>query len=170
MVNDKLIELALSQYGITEWAGDEHNPEVLKYFDETGNAWVDDDETAWCSAYVNWVAKMAGYEWTSKLNARSWLDIGDTIRYNMRGLEVTEQDYDEFYKDIELGDIVIFWRIKEDSPYGHVGFYIADDEHYYYVLGGNQNNKVQISKYPKSRLLGIRRLRKQEEIVSYNKK
>ena len=33
MVNKELIELALSEYGIKEWAGDTHNPEVLKYFD-----------------------------------------------------------------------------------------------------------------------------------------
>ena len=135
-----VLHKALSQYGITEIAGPDHNVEVLKYFQEIGHQWVRDDEMAWCSAFVNWCALRAGYEYTGKLNARSWLQIGESV-------------IEPF-----LGCIVVFWRVKKDSPYGHVGLYIREDEHYIYVLGGNQSNQVKISKYPKSKLLGYRKL------------
>lgn len=148
-MNKELLEIALSQYGIYEWAGEDHNPEVLKYFDETGNAWVDDDETAWCSAFVNWVAMKAGYEYTKKLNARSWLEVGNEV---LGPVELPE-----------IGDVLVFWRIAKDSVYGHVGFYINEDKNYYYVLGGNQSNQVRISMYPKTRLLSVRRLNKINE-------
>ena len=136
-----LIKQALSQYGVKEIPGEENNPVILEYFKEIGHSWVQEESTAWCSAYVNWCAKRTGYEYTGKLDARSWLSVGNVV---------TEP---------EVGDVVIFWRVKKDSWYGHVGFYISEDEHYIYVLGGNQSNMVNISPYPKYRLLGYRRLR-----------
>lgn len=141
MVNEELLKIAFSEYGIQEWSGLTHNPEVVKYFHEIGHEWVDDDETAWCSAFVNWVAMKANYERSGLLNARSWLKMGIEIKYP------------------ELGDIVILWRVKKDSEYGHVGFYINSDKDYVWLLGGNQSNQVTISKYPKSQVLGYRRLK-----------
>lgn len=48
-----------------------------------------------------------------------------------------------------LGDILVFVR----NGGGHVGFYIGEDSNYYYVLGGNQSNKVCITRILKSRIL-----------------
>lgn len=140
MVNEKLLQIAFNEYGNQEWVGITHNPSIIKYFHEIGHEWVDDDEMAWCSAFVNWVAMKANYYYNSKLNARSWLDEGLEILYP------------------ELGDIVILWRINKSSIYGHVGFYINSDKNYVWILGGNQSNQVSISKYPKSQVLGYRRL------------
>lgn len=133
---------ALTQYGVKEIPGTNNNPHILEYFRVAGHRWVQDDELAWCSAFVNWCARVEYYESTGKLNARSWLDVG---------LEVNTP---------ETGDLVIFWRVKKDSPYGHVGFYVNDLSGYIYTLGGNQGNMVKISSYPEYRLLGFRRLRK----------
>lgn len=139
-----MINKALSQYGITEIQGAvANNPEIIKYFVSCNQIWVKTDETAWCSAFVNWVAKESGYEYTSKLNARSWLDVGEPIEKFQR-----------------VGDLVILWRVSRKDWRGHVGFYINEDEDYIYILGGNQGNKVCIKPYPKKRLLGYRRLRK----------
>jgi uncharacterized protein (TIGR02594 family) len=135
-----LFQLALTQYGIWEHAGRNNNPEILKYFHEIGETWVANDETAWCSAFVNWLAKKCGYEYSGKLTARSWLDVGYSV----------EQP--------EVGDLVIFWRENPDSWKGHVGLYVRQSKSNVYVLGGNQSNQVRISAYPKSRLLGYRRL------------
>lgn len=157
MINEELIEIALGEYAVEEIPGEEDNPRILQYFAEIGHQWVKDDETAWCSAFVNWVATKAGYERSNKLNARSWLDIG---------VEITGGAYKYVGDLVHIGDVLIFWRESKDSWKGHVGFYINEDEDYYYVLGGNQGNKVQISKYPKSRLLGIRRLRKITDLVN----
>lgn len=156
MVNEELIQIALGEYGVEEIPGEVDSPRILQYFAEIGHKWVKDDETSWCSAFVNWVAMKAGYEYTRKLDARSWLYIGTEVPLY--------QEADSL--DVELGDILIFWRESRESWKGHVGFYINEDEEYYYVLGGNQGNKVQISKYPKSRLLGIRRLRKITDLVN----
>jgi len=137
----KHIELALSQYGTKEIVGAKDNPEVLKYFKNLGfDASSLKDETAWCSAFVNWVCRESGLEFTGKLNARSWTNVGH---------EVVEP---------KLGDIVIFWRESPDSWKGHVAFYINDDDKYIYVLGGNQSNQVNIKPYVKRRLLAYIRL------------
>lgn len=136
-----LLDKAFSQYGIKEITGKEDNPEVLKYFDEIGyDGSKLKDDTAWCSAFANWVAKTSGYEHTGALNARSWLKIGK---------EVTEP---------ERGDVVILWREKPNSWKGHVGFFIRQTKNWIYILGGNQSNQVKITAYPKNRLLGYRRL------------
>ena len=137
-----MINKALSQIGIKEIVGKKHNNEVLKYFKETGNEWVTTDETAWCSAFVNWVAKKSGYEFTGALNARSWLDIG----------EATDTP--------QIGDIVVLWRVAPSSWKGPVGFFSRETDSFIYILGGNQNNSVCIRAYPKKQLLEYRTLTK----------
>ena len=138
-----MIEKALSQYGVTEMQGAvANNPDIINYFASIGQIWVKTDETAWCSAFINWVAKETEHEYTGKLNARSWLDVGERIPIP------------------KLGDIVILWRISPNDWRGHVGFYINSDDRYIWVLGGNQGNQVCIKPYPVGRLLGYRRLRK----------
>lgn len=138
----KAIEKAFSQLGIKEIAGKQDNPEVLKYFDAIGfDGSQLKDETAWCSAFANWCCKMTGHEYSGKLNARSWLNVGQDV------------------SNPEYGDIVVLWRESLDSWKGHVGFFVAERYGWIYILGGNQKNQVKISAYPKSRLLSYRRLK-----------
>ena len=136
----KQIEIALKEFGTKEFAGNMHNPAILRYFKEIGHNWVKTDETAWCSAFVNYVCKKAGLPISGKLNARSWMNIGT---------EVTEP---------KLGDVVIFWRESRTSWKGHVAFFINETNNKIHVLGGNQQNQVKISAYPKNRLLKYIRL------------
>lgn len=133
-------EIALSQIGIKEIVGKEHNPEVLKYFQEIGHDWVKNDEMAWCSAFVNWVCMKANKEFTGKLNARSWLTIGSGV---------TEP---------QTGDIVVLWRSSPQSWKGHVGIFCRQTDNYIYILGGNQANSVCVKAYQKRQLLEYRRL------------
>jgi uncharacterized protein (TIGR02594 family) len=137
----KLFEKALEFYGLKEISGGKHNKVIVDFFAEIGHEWVKDDETAWCSAFVNYICKISGFEYTKKLNARSWLEAGWKV------------------ETPQLGDIVVFWRESKDSWKGHVAFYVHEDSKYIWVLGGNQGNKVQISAYPKERLLEYRRLK-----------
>ena len=136
----KHLNIALSEFGVKEIVGKKHNPEVLKYFQETGHKWVKDDETAWCSAFMNWVCKKAGLEYSGALNARSWLQVGCKV------------------EDPKAGDVVVFSRGNPNGWQGHVGIYIKKTKNWIYVLGGNQNNQVKISAYAKKRLLQYRRL------------
>ncbi|MHA7058474.1 TIGR02594 family protein [Aquimarina sp. M1] len=137
-----IINTALSQYGVTELVGQKHNPIILNYFDKIGHTWVATDETAWCSAFTNWVALECGKEMSHQLTARSWLKVGTEI------------------EKPAIGDIVVFWRSKKNSWKGHVAFFIgySEDKKYIYCLGGNQNNQVNIKAYPVYRLLGFRQL------------
>jgi len=140
MPNDKILIAALSQIGIKEVAGNQDNPEVVKYFDRMGFGSLH-DETAWCSAFMNWVAYEANVERSGKLNAQSWLDVGIVI------------------ETPELSDIVIYWREDPKSWKGHVGIFIREQSGWIYTLGGNQNDQVCIMAYPKNRVKGYRRLR-----------
>ncbi len=132
---------ALTQYGIVEFSGIEDNPEILKYFslEEFKGAHYK-DETAWCSAFVNWCCKTSGVSYSGALDARSWLTVGNQTTKPVPG------------------DIVVLWRENPDSWKGHVGFYISEDRNRIYMLGGNQKNAVNISAYPKERLLQYREL------------
>ena len=137
-----LLMFALGQYGVAELKGDgQHNDVIVNYFKEIGHKWVSDDETAWCSAFMNYCAKMVGREMSGKLNARSWLNVGEEV------------------EEPQPGDVVIFWRGSKDSWKGHVAIFINKDENYHYVLGGNQSNMVKISPYANYRVLGYRRLK-----------
>lgn len=139
-IMEKVYKIAEKEIGVTEVVGDIHNPRILEYFKKVGHSWVKDDELAWCAAYLGWVLEEAGISSTKKLNARSYLDWGVEVSNPKRG------------------DIVVFWRGDKNGPYGHVGFFHSfDDNGDILVLGGNQANMVNISTYPKYRLLGFRR-------------
>jgi len=124
--------------GLTEIGGEENNPQIVQFFKEIGHSWVQDDETAWCSAFLNWIALKCGCDRSLKLDARSWLGAGN-----------------EVHKP-ELGHIVILWREKPISWKGHTGLFAGIDDKHIHILGGNQGNQVKVAKYPKNRLLGYR--------------
>lgn len=139
--SEKAHAFAISYLGLQEVPGSKHNEFIVKMFKDIGQDWVDDDETAWCSCFVNWVCLKTGLKRSGKLDARSWLNIGEQTSYPRHG------------------DIVVFWRESIDSWKGHVGFFTGyTSQGDIYCLGGNQQNEVNISVYPKNRLLGFRRL------------
>jgi len=131
---------AMDFYGLKEIVGEEDNPQIVQFFQDIGHSWVKDDETAWCSCFINWLAKECGCQKSGRLDARSWLNIGRDIKYPA------------------LGDVVVFWRESKDSWKGHVGLFAGATDTVIHTLGGNQDNKVCIKPYPKSRLLSYRSL------------
>lgn len=142
------IQAAFPLYGIKEILGKNDNPIIVQIFNDLGfDGKALKDETAWCSAFMNFCHKTAGYEFTGSLAARSWLQIGDIV---------TEPSF---------GDVVIFYRGSKDSWTGHVGFWIANrGEGQVWTLGGNQGNMLQISPYPEERVLGYRSPKKAAKI------
>jgi len=135
---------AEKEKGVHEIPGAENEPRVLEYLAATSNlsqSVASKDETPWCSAFVNWCVKQAGYDGTDHALARSWLDWGQAIETPRRGC------------------IVVFQREKK---FGHVGFFIEETEIEIKVLGGNQQNKetllyeVSEKSYAKSDWLGYR--------------
>jgi uncharacterized protein (TIGR02594 family) len=134
------LEIALGEYATHALVGAGNNPQVLRYFQEIGQKWVVDDDTAWCAAFVNWCIMKAGKIGTNSLLARSFLNYGTP-------------------KNIpNVGDLVILWRISKSSPFGHVGFFIRETNSLIYILGGNQSDAVNIQAFDKTRLLGYRQI------------
>jgi len=140
-MSNRAFELAQEDLGTWEW-GDGHNPKVVQYFHDVGHEWVQDDETAWCAAFVGAMLKRAGLPHTGKLNAQSYKTWGEHVDP----------------EKARPGDIVVFWRQSPDSWKGHVGFFARwTDEGDPVVLGGNQANQVNMTPYPRDRLLAVRR-------------
>lgn len=137
----RLLDIALTQYGIREIAGPENNPEVLKWFSATDQAtaeWVNDD-TPSCSAFIAWCMEQAGLPSTRSVTARSWDKWGELV---------TEP---------QPGDLAVYWREAVESWKGHVGIVVKADEKVDWVLGANQDNMVCIKAYDRTRLLCYRR-------------
>lgn len=139
-MNLQLIQFALQEYGIREVAGPASNPEILDMARECGFSDYTNDSIAWCSLFMNYVALRAQYERSNALNARSWLLIGEPVA------------------ELELGDVVIFWREDPNGALGHVGLWIANRNGLIYVLGGNESNQVMIEGFDPRKVLGYRRL------------
>lgn len=133
--------LAEQEIGTYEW-GDGHNPVVVQYFADVGHGWVQDDETAWCAAFVGSMLKRAGLPHTGELTARSYLDWGRPVEL----------------ENAREGDLVVFWRGSRDGWQGHVGFFVGMNGDRILVLGGNQSNEVNVQGYSVDRLLGVRRM------------
>lgn len=147
--------LAETYHGTREIPGKNHCGVILGWYQRLKIA-VMDDETPWCSTFVNFCAAETGYERTGKLNARSWLEVGEKIPL----------------KDAKPGcDVLIFER-GNSSWQGHVTFYAGRITATGTVLGlgGNQNDEVNISRYSTDRLLGVRRLRTLESLQGISNK
>jgi len=140
---DKLFKIAVAELGQKEVQGSGHNPAIVNYAREAGFDWVNDDETPWCSIFVNWVAMKAGLARSKQANARSWLLVGQNVDTSPLP-----------------GDVVIFWRGSPASWEGHVAIFLgfSYEGTKVYCLGGNQGNQVSISAYPRDTVLGFRRL------------
>lgn len=139
-----ILKSAAAELGIKEINGQQHNDRIITYAQETGIDFIDNDEIAWCSTFVNWCAQETALPISGKANARSWLNVG--IK--------TQQP--------EPGDIVVFWRESIDSWKGHVAIFMGfnHDGSRVFCLGGNQSDTVSITDYDTNKVLGYRRLQR----------
>lgn len=132
----KMLVEALKLYGVTEAAGTADNPEILAWAKELGLKDYVHDSIAWCGLFAAIVAKHAGKEVVKNpLWAANWSTFGDPAPTAM------------------LGDILVFKR----EGGNHVAIYVGEDEATYHVIGGNQSDKVCITRILKSRCWAIRR-------------
>lgn len=143
----RMLLRGLELYGLKEIPGEENNPVIMSFFKAMGKTWVQGDETAWCSAFINYLAIVCGYEYSGELTAKSWLHIGYSINRPVPGC------------------LVIYWRDTPSSWKGHVGLWIREENKNIYTLGSNQDNMINIIPYPDFRLLDYRMLRLRNEAV-----
>lgn len=137
-------KIAEGELGIKEAAGAANNPAVQKYYKRTVG-YTMNDSVAWCGFFVGYCMLEGGVQLTDWMRkncggARNWLKFGKKVS--------TPRE----------GDVVVFWRVAKSDWRGHVGFYAGETATHIQVLGGNQDNSVSIKSYPKSRLLGYRRI------------
>ena len=106
---------------------------------------VDPVRTEWCAAFVNAILELDGIPGSSSVSehplmARSFLQWGTHVNH----------------EDIQRGDLVVFPRGKQGWQ-GHVGFFVAEKDGEWLILGGNQDNTVSYKFYNPRTALGIRR-------------
>ena len=130
------IDIAIAEMGVKENAlpGQHHN-RILEYH-KTTTLKATEDETPWCSSFVNWVVIQAGDKGTNSALARSWLNWGKAIETPTRGCIIV-------IKKKSPG-----MTQATGSPTGfHVGFYVSHTESYVKILGGNQSDSVKYSSF-----------------------
>lgn len=134
---------ALAEIGVREVAGDGHNENILKYWDEAQvprGAGGGGDETPWCAAFVGAMLMRGGAQPTGKGSAKSYQLWGKEAR----GINL-------------LGAVVVLDR-PDPAPkwQGHVGFCCGFTAGTVNVLGGNQSDRVSIATFPRSRVVAMR--------------
>jgi len=143
-------DLAQRFVGIKAVPGVTSNPQVLAML-RLEDPGIKDDDVAWCSAFVNYIAWLLRLPRSKDLSARSWLLVGQVVSLqdHAAGFDVVilQRDSDEPQPGPE-----------EINALGHVGFYAGVEDQMILVLGGNQANSVSITRKPKKKLLGVRRL------------
>ena len=130
------IEIAEKEIGVKEVEGPGDNARIVEYHKATSLKSTD-DETPWCSAFVNWVLMQAGYERSHNASARSFLGVGIPL------------------KGFRKYSIVILRR-GNSNWMGHVGFAIDETRSHVLILGGNQGDKVSRAWYRKENVIGYR--------------
>lgn len=133
-------DIARSYIGTTEGPGPADNPIIMEMYASVGHDWVEHDSVAWCAAFVGHCLERAGIRSTRKLTARSYLDWGIPIEV----------------EDAQQGDIGVIPR-GTSSWQGHVFFIDRIEGQWVWGLGGNQDDAVNVKRYPVSKLLGVRR-------------
>jgi uncharacterized protein (TIGR02594 family) len=124
---------ALKEVGQAEISGKKANPRIMEYF-KASKFWGTDDsggKNAWCASFVAWVMKENGYAAVENaFRAKAWTGFGKKI------------------KDPVYGAIGV--KIRKGG--GHVAFVVgqSNDGKHLFMLGGNQDDMVQIKKYPLS--------------------
>lgn len=130
----RLLVEALKLYGVAEVPGPKHNPTILGWLKRLAFGWITDDETPWCGTSLAYAAVEAGVAVRHPEMPRAfwWCGWGNPVAVPM------------------LGDVVVL-------TISHVGIYVGEDATHYYLLGGNQGNAYNISRFPKAWLKCARR-------------
>lgn len=135
----RMIREAMSLYGTMETPGAKDNPVIVNWAKETlikDDNWYNSDSIPWCGLFMAVVAQRSQWPIPSlPLAALSWANFGKATDRAM------------------LGDVLVFKR----KGGGHVGLYVGESVDSYFVLGGNQSDKVNITRIAKNRIHAIRR-------------
>jgi uncharacterized protein (TIGR02594 family) len=125
---------AMNEIGQKEVPGPKRaNPRILEYHKASSLEAKDDSgaRNAWCASFVSWVMKQHGYTPPQNaMRALSWMNFGKYVAKPTFGT---------------IG-------VKSRDGGGHVAFVVGQsrDGNFLYVLGGNQNDEVNILHYDRN--------------------
>lgn len=114
----------------------QHNMRIVEYH-QTTTLKATDDETAWCSAFVNWVMEKAGYAGTGSAAAKSWMDWGVAIPAPREGAVTVVKKKSSSANSA-----------ASTSSGFHVAFLVYANSSTVRLLGGNQSSQVKYSDFP----------------------
>jgi uncharacterized protein (TIGR02594 family) len=132
----ELYQRALKEKGQHEVLGASHNARIVEYHTATSLG-ASDDETPWCASFVNWVLQQEGITGTNSAAARSFVNWG-------------------VESELELGAIVVLKRGTK-AWQGHVGFLYSSNDEYVELLGGNQSDSVNVTRFDRSDVIAVRK-------------
>jgi uncharacterized protein (TIGR02594 family) len=148
----RMIIEALKQYGTLEAPGEADNPKIVGWQAELEAAGLArayagvyrHDAIPWCGLFMGVVAHRANMERCPERNPpRHYLSA---LEWAAFGMSVPKGA-------AALGDVLVFKR----KGGGHVGLYVGHDASAFHVLGGNQQNRVSITRLSRNRLVAVRR-------------
>jgi uncharacterized protein (TIGR02594 family) len=131
------VDTARSLIGTHEGIGSDDNPTILEWAQELGGwtaSYYKHDEIPWCGLFVGYC-----------LHENDVTPPNGLLAANSYAAWGTKCDPKQ-------GAILVFTR----QGGGHVGFYVAEDDDAYHVLGGNQSDAVNITRVAKNRLSACR--------------
>lgn len=129
------MDIAKQEIGQKEISGAQNNPRIISYHATTALQ-ATNDETAWCSSFVNWCLKQVNITGTNSAVAASWTNWGQSAHALGGAVTVIHNSQAANSSLTTSGN--------------HVGFLVQETETHYLLLGGNQSNQVKISSFPKS--------------------
>lgn len=140
----RMIKEALSLLDTSEVLGVKNNPTIIAWAKEVGGNVADvykADSIPWCGLFMAVVGKRANKEIVAApLWALNWGNFGHQSPKPM------------------LGDVLVFVRrTSNGSRAGHVALYVGEDNECFHILGGNQSDKVCVTRIKKNRLYAARR-------------
>lgn len=133
------MDIAVAELGVQEDSlPGQHNARIVEYH-QTTTLKATDDETPWCSSFVNWAIRQSGRNGTNNAAAKSWLSWGIQITSPTPGAIVV-------IKKKTPG----FAQATGSSSGFHVGFFVSLSSSHIRLLGGNQGNQVRYTSFPLS--------------------
>lgn len=133
--NPAWIVEASRHIGVREIPGVNHHPRILSWWKAIKRGGIKSDEVPWCAAFVGAQLEAVGIISSRYESAKSYLTWGRRLDKPV------------------VGCIVVFER----SVGGHVGFVVGVNElGDLLVLGGNQNDEVNIRAFRHDRVVGYR--------------
>lgn len=136
----KLYNHALGDFGLTELPGARSHPRIQQAINLAAS-WLDKDDskTAWCGCIMGlWFKELGLTPPKEHYRANEWKQVGKMV----------------LLSEAQQGDVVVMDR--EGGK--HVALFSKMKGDLIYLLGGNQNNQVNVSAFNKGFVEAVRRV------------